>query len=103
MKKQLIDCVRKNNDVNGNPRFVCHFLSLITEEERDKLWAKDHAGEIKSAISAMYELALQKSRCIGGKKFHNKQFGGGIIFQVYSEDELQKLIDEITTGKRLWK
>lgn len=101
--KTLIDCVRKNNDVNGNPRFVCHFLSLITEEEREELWAKDRAGEIRSAISAQYELALRKSRCIGGKKFHNKQFGGGIIFQVYSAEELTGLIDEIMTGKRQWK
>jgi len=64
---------RINNDTNGNPRFVIHFLQL--------------AGN--------YERALHLSRQLGGKKFHNKQYGGGIVFQSYNTDELKKRIEEI--------
>jgi hypothetical protein len=33
---------------------------------------------------------------LGGKKFHNKQYGGGIVFQCYSLPDLCKRINEIT-------
>ncbi len=50
---------RINNDSNGNPRYVVHFLQLADT----------------------YARALFLARQLGGRKFHNKQFGGGIAFQ----------------------
>lgn len=64
------------NDVNGNPRYVIHFLALLTKAEKD-------AG-------LRYEHAIAKAKkLIGGRKFHNKQYGGGIVFTSYNvRDEL---------------
>lgn len=68
---------RVNNDVNGNPRYVFHYLALA-----------DHYGE---AVSIAKKL-------IGGKKYHNKSYGGGIVFQSYNVQEdlavLNKWIEE---------
>lgn len=63
---------RINNDVNGNPRYVVHFLQ----------------------IAESYERALFLSRKMGGRKFHNKQYGGGIAFQSY---DIKSLGDWIVT------
>ena len=50
------------NDSNDNPRYVVHYLQLANS----------------------YERALYLSRQLGGRKFHNKQYGGGIVFQSYN-------------------
>lgn len=72
-----------NNDVNGNPRYVCHFLNFIPDEDID--------------FSNKYAIALSRSSRLGGKKFHNKQYGGGIAFQMYSgeQEEMSNKIQEI--------
>lgn len=83
---------RINNDVNGNPRFVCHFLALLNAGDH----AKADASKFHTfAVSAKYEIALNKARAIGGRKFHNKQFGGGIVFSIYSEAEGNELLDSV--------
>ena len=82
MKKESIDFTRINNDINGNPRYVCHFLELLTNEE-----LSDSSSLLK------YSIALKNSRQFGGKKFHNKQYGGGIVFQSYNiEKDAQNII-----------
>lgn len=63
---------RINNDVNGNPRYVMHFLQLLTDDE------------LNGTSLQKYEIALKRARKIGGRKFHNKQYGGGIVFQSYN-------------------
>lgn len=64
---------RVNNDVNGNPRYVFHFLQLADN----------------------YDEALKLAKKIGGRKFHNKQYGGGIVVQSYNLDYEIKLINEL--------
>jgi len=64
---------RINNDTNGNPRYVVHFLQ----------------------IAESYERALFLGRKIGGRKFHNKQYGGGIAFQSYNIEWLENKINQI--------
>jgi len=60
-----------NNDINGNPRYVIHFLAL----DKD------------------YETALSIVRKIGGKVYKAKWFGGGFVFQSYSfEDDLSTIV-----------
>ena len=76
-----INFTRVNNDVNGNPRYVCHFLELLTEEEKDS-----------GSIGEIYSLAIKKANKIGGRKFHNKQYGGGIVFQSYNIQETERHI-----------
>ena len=72
---------RINNDVNGNPRFVVHYLQLADT----------------------YERALYLSRKLGGRKFHNKQYGGGIAFQSYNTDQLAEKIRAIKEAEYLAK
>lgn len=64
---------RINNDTNGNPRYVIHFLQLAND----------------------YTRALYLAKTIGGRKFHNKQYGGGIVFQSYNTDTLAERINQI--------
>jgi hypothetical protein len=64
---------RINNDTNGNPRYVVHYLQ----------------------VAETYERALYLARKIGGRKFHNKQYGGGIAFQSYNIDWLENKITQI--------
>ena len=71
------DFTRVKNDVNGNPRHVCHFLNLDV-----------HGWQSNIGLSDRYAIALQLAKTLGGRKFHNKQYGGGIVFQSYSLPEL---------------
>lgn len=72
---------RINNNINGNPRFVIHFLQLADT----------------------YERALFLGRKLGGRKFHNKQFGGGIAFVSYNTDQLAERIGQIRQDEYLAK
>lgn len=79
---------RIKNDVNGNPRYVCHFLALDV-----------HGWQSNIALSDRYAIACKLANAIGGKKFHNKQYGGGIVFQSYSLPDLCNRINELTQGE----
>ena len=94
MTRDLIDFTRINNDVNGKPRYVVRFLSLNTRAELDAVpWLP---------VGEKYRLALKRAHRIGGRKFHTKQFGGGIVFQCYGADDIGPAIarvlaeDEVT-------
>ena len=66
-----VEYFRVNNDVNGNPRYVIHFLEIDDD----------------------YNTALNISRKIGGKIYRAKWFGGGIVVQSYNlEADLQHII-----------
>jgi len=81
-----IEFTRINNDGNGNPRYVCHCLSFIQSGETFEnvpVWD----------ISGKYDIALSRSRQFRGRKFHNKQYGGGIVFQSYEIERLGKEIE----------
>ena len=66
-----VEYFRINNDINGNPRYVIHFLEIDND----------------------YNTALNISRKIGGKKYRAKWFGGGIVVQSYSlQTDLEHII-----------
>jgi hypothetical protein len=67
------DFTRIKNDINGNPRQVCHFLHLDI-----------HGWQSNLSLSARYDIAVQLAKALGGKKYHNKGYGGGIVFQEYT-------------------
>lgn len=85
--QQTIEFTRISNDGNGNPRYVCHFLSLLREDEKANNWDVD--------INVKYAKALKRAKQIGGRKFHNKQYGGGIVFQSYNIADTEKQIKEL--------
>lgn len=99
-----IDFTRINNDINGNPRYVCHFNNLLSEKENEDCKKEAEQRQKKapsffiSFVSIQYELALKKAKKIGGKKFNNKQYGGGIVFQSYNIEDLQKDINNLKKG-----
>ena len=82
--------LRVNNDINGNPRYVVHFLNILNNEENSFL-----------PFNKKYEYSLKKAKIIGGKKYDNKQYGGGIVFQSYNSDDLKRNIVKVmqTTPK----
>ena len=62
---------RINNDVNGNPRYVIHFLDIAND----------------------YNESLSIARNISGKKYTAKWFGGGIVFSSYNVlEDLKRII-----------
>ena len=61
---------RVNNDVNGNPRYVFQFLALADDND---------------SVNTRYNNAVAVAKkLIGGKKYHTKSYGGGIVFQSYN-------------------
>jgi hypothetical protein len=68
---------RLNNDVNGNPRYVIHFTSC------------------KPFDGASYEETVRAMNKIGGRKYHNKSYGGGIVFQSYSLESTENAINDV--------
>lgn len=91
-----IEFTRIKNDTNGNPRYVCHFLTLNTQEELDA------SGEAWIGISEKYAIACKRAKAIGGKKYNCKAYGGGIVFQSYNLDcevrEINRLTGKNYTG-----
>lgn len=79
------DFTRIRNDINGNPRYVCHFLHLDV-----------HGWQSNLSLSHRYEIAVKLGNALGGRKYHTKGYGGGIVFQSYSLDELCKHINRLT-------
>lgn len=77
---------RIKNDINGNPRYVIHFLSVCPEsiKNNDSLW-----------VTEKYQLTIKLMNKVGGRKYHNKSFGGGIAFQSYSLKETIAAIEKI--------
>jgi hypothetical protein len=75
---------RIDNDVNGNPRYVCHYVYLSTPVDRD------------APVTEKYNLAIRRANTIGGRKYHTKKYGGGIVFQSYSLQETCNNINRIT-------
>lgn len=68
-----IDFLRIDNDINGNPRYVCHYLNIADN----------------------YSEAIKKANSIGGRKYHTKRYGGGVVFQSYNIEDTAKRIKEI--------
>lgn len=87
---------RVNSDVNGNPRYVIHFLNLLTSKEQDEISAKARPMQ---AISDMYREAVNKATGIGGKRYKGKDFGGGIVFQSPNiQDKVNKINNLLKEG-----
>lgn len=62
-----------SHDVNGNPRYVVHFLSLISCQEADGI----------EGVGNAYNEAARKIKSIGGRKYRAKWFGGGLVFSSF--------------------
>ena len=81
---------RTTSDACGNPRYVVHFLNLNTRAELDR------SGADWIDISTKYAIACKRANNIGGRRYHTKRYGGGIVFQSYSIDETAAAISRVT-------
>jgi hypothetical protein len=82
---------RVKNDVNGNGRFVVHFLDLVTPEERA-------ASPEQGRIPWLFDRALARSKKLGGRRYRGSDFGGGIVFQECGEELLRQDILNLLKG-----
>jgi hypothetical protein len=82
---------RVKNDVNGNGRFVVHFLDLVTPEERA-------ASPEQGRIPWLFDRALARSKKLGGRRYRGSDFGGGIVFQECGEELLRQDIHNLLKG-----
>lgn len=70
-----IEYKRINNDINGNPRYLIHFLDLLLENETRTL-----------------AYALSKAKKVGGRKYRGNDFGGGIVITSYNlKSDLERI------------
>ncbi|RPJ29186.1 MAG: hypothetical protein EHM33_02090 [Chloroflexi bacterium] len=88
---ESIEWTRIAHDVNGNPRYVCSFFELLTKAEKNAPLYDYQGRQIRPT---KYEIAVKRANSIGGRKFHNKQYGGGIVFQSYSIGDTERSIRE---------
>lgn len=77
-----MEFTRIKNDINGNPRYVTHFLNIPIQGDN-------------LSISQKYQIAVKKANKIGGKKYHTKSFGGGIVFTSYNLSTLEAEIKQL--------
>ena len=88
VRPETLTFTRVPSDACGNPRYAVHFLNLNTREELDRdPWIP---------ISDKYNLATKRANTIGGRRYHCKRYGGGIVFQSYSIDETAAHISRVT-------
>jgi len=81
-----IEFTKIARDINGNPRYVFHFLDLLSNKEK---------FDNKISLDEKYKTALKISRLYGGKKYNTKKYGGGIVFQSFNIQDLCTKISKI--------
>jgi hypothetical protein len=79
-----------NCDTYGNSRYVCHFLELINEQDNENV---KNSGLYQ--VRELYNIAVNKARKIGGKKYNAKNYGGGIVFSCCNTEEIENKIKSI--------
>jgi hypothetical protein len=77
-----MEFIKIKNNINGNPRYVTHFLNIPIEGEGLN-------------VNEKYNLACKKANKIGGRKYNTKKFGGGIVFSSYNINDLEKEINDL--------
>ena len=73
--------------INENP--VIHFLTIGDTNDNDGL----------NAVSNAYQRALDFARDFGGRKFHNRSYGGGIAFDF--EQQAKDCIEAYQSNNKL--
>lgn len=74
------------NDICGNPRYVIHFLDILTDEEEAQFNGLRFGG-----IQEKEQFAVNKAKLINGKSYRGKDFGGGIVFTSDADQLVNKI------------
>lgn len=75
-----------NHDMYGNPRYVCHFLEFIKEEENELPFLQ------------RYAIAKKRANKLGFSVYRAKWYGGGFVVQSYNLHETAKNILDMTNN-----
>lgn len=78
-----MDWKRIKNDINGNGRWVCHWTTLETKPN------------YKLTLTERYAKAVELAHEIGGRKYHTKDYPGGIVFQTHGPEQMAPIINEL--------
>ena len=79
---EKFDWTRIDSNINGNPRYVVHFLECCPEG-------------LKGDVEGRYAATVKLMNTIGGRKYHNKSYGGGIVFSSYNLADTEKAIERV--------
>ena len=79
-KHNTIPFYRVDCNINGNPRYVVHFLDIMPNTAQNV------------SVEEKYRITLNHARKFGGQKYRAKWFGGGIVFTSYY---IEGLLDDI--------
>jgi hypothetical protein len=86
-----LDFTPINNNYYGNPRYIVHFFTFLTDAER-KTYGIDTRGYL-------FDLAVERSRKVGGKKYKGQIYGGGIVLSSYNlrdtSEKIHAIMDSI--------
>lgn len=78
-----------DNDINGNARYVVHYLAIPFAEDADQPYHINQSNCIGAARQAL-----------GGKRYRAKWFGGGgIVFQAYAGDPVKHVLAAIKSAE----
>lgn len=94
-----IQWTKIKHDTNGNPRYVCHYLNLLNEKEKHTAYEWDGNG--RRTTPTRYEIAVKRANKIGGRKYHTKGYGGGIVFQSYNLSDTERSIRDVVENGRV--
>lgn len=83
----MTDITRLKSDINGNSRWAVHFTDLEPEALRESLRAS-------MTLTARYARIVRLANTVGGRRYHCKAYGNGIVFQAY-EHQVPDLIERI--------
>ena len=83
--RKTMEFTRTKNDINGNGRYIVHFLNLLTQSEKDLPYdfGRPHYK---------FNIALRRAKTLGGKTYRGKDYAGGIVFQSVNNKSLEKEI-----------
>lgn len=85
---ELVEALDVGYDTNGNRRHVVHYAPIFA-------LIAARTGLSNTAFRA-YEYTLDAMREIGGKRYHNRKYGGGVAFTLNTStlgDDITRAID----------
>lgn len=94
-----IEFTKTTNDINGNPRYIFHYLALCKHpnsagaKHSALMYNIDPKNNNKLYISSIeidYNNSAKLANKIGGKKYRGKDYGGGIVIQSYNLHQTAK-------------
>ena len=91
-----IELLRVDCDKDGNSRYVVHFLNLVTAKDKENArMLSNNCSPFNLPNLYEDEIAVNKARTIGGKRYKAKHYGGGIVFTSNSKQALAESIAEL--------